>query len=260
MHTDTQVVTLVFTIVTGIGVLLQAGVLLGMFMGLRETQKKIHALTDQIEKHVLPLIHNSRGLMEDLTPQVKKIAANLVDVTASVKAQTETVRTVVEDVTVRTRKQTARADGMVTNALNTLAQAGAAVERGVSGPLRQVSGVLNGLRVGIDTLRTKDPVVTGPGASHVSAPSISSVGRPDSPFTTASSPLRSVVPTADTPRPGGSFTDLDVRGAADQSVASGGHSGNREVLSDESSAAAEASAAAANFVREHAAATSAERH
>ena len=258
MHTDTQIVELVFTIVTGIGVLLQAAVLLGMFLGLRETQKKIHALTEQIQEHVLPLLHNSRGLMEDLTPQVKKIASNLVDVSNSVKTQTEHVKTVVEDVTDRTRKQTARADGMVTGALNSLAQAGAAVERGIAAPLRQVSGVLNGLRAGIDTLRVKEPSVIKSPAGRVpstprmplATPSASSSTEAGTPV----SPLRSVVPAADTPRPGVSASDSTLQSAVDRIV----NTENR-FASITDTTPEEASAAAARFVRDRAAATSNDR-
>lgn len=244
MHTDTQIVELVFTIVTGIGVLLQAGVLLGMFLGLRETQKKIHALTEKIEDHVLPLMQNSRGLMEDLTPQVKKIASNLVDVSNTLKTQTENVKTVVEDVTERTRKQTARADGMVTGALNSIAHAGAAVERGISAPLRQVSGVLNGLRAGLDTLRVKESGVARPAAARIPAPSRVSVA----PAPTGS-PLRSVTPTADTPRPVATGSDTSLQDAVNRIVANETRSASITETTPE-----DASAAAARFVRDRAAA------
>ena len=257
MHTDTQIVELVFTIVTGIGVLLQAAVLLGMFLGLRETQKKIHALTDQIQQHVLPLLHNSRGLMEDLTPQVKKIAANVVDISSTVKAQTENVKTVVEDVTERTRKQTARADGMVTGALNTLAQAGAAVERGIASPLRQVSGVLNGLRAGLDTLRVKDASVIKPIGRVASSPRV--------PLTTPfsedpgaanvpASPARSVVPAADTLRSSISTSDASVQNAVNRIV-----NAESRPMPISATKPEETSAGVASFVSERAAATSNDR-
>jgi hypothetical protein len=88
MHIDAQQVTLIFTIVTGCGVLLQAGVLLGMYLALRETQKRVHAITENIEDHVLPLLSNSRGLMEDLSPKLKIITANMVEASATLRSQT----------------------------------------------------------------------------------------------------------------------------------------------------------------------------
>jgi methyl-accepting chemotaxis protein len=157
MHMDAQTVTLIFTIVTGVGVLLQACVLLGMFIALRQTQKKVHALTEKIEDHVLPLVSSSRGLIDDLSPKVKIITANLVETSATLRSQSEQVKTVVDDVSARARQQTARVDGMVTGALNSIVQVTSAVERRIAGPLRQVSGVLDGLRAGIEALKAKDP-------------------------------------------------------------------------------------------------------
>jgi methyl-accepting chemotaxis protein len=157
MHMDAQTVTLIFTIVTGVGVLLQAFVLLGMFFALKQTQKKVHALSESIEDHVLPLVASSRGLIDDLSPKLKIITANLVDASATLRSQSEQVKSVVDDISSRTRQQTARVDGMVTSALNSINQATAAVERTIAVPLRQVNSVLNGLRAGIEALKGKDP-------------------------------------------------------------------------------------------------------
>jgi hypothetical protein len=223
MHMDAQVVTLVFTIVTGVGVLLQACVLLGMFLALRETQKKVHALTDKIEDHVLPVISHSRGMLEDFSPKLKIITSNLVEASATLRSQTEQVKIVVEDISKRTRQQTARVDGMVTGALNTINQATTAVERGIAGPLRQVSSMLNGLRAGIDTLKS-GPKTTAPSPTRKPAPPVAPpIPRP-----------ASTAPAASTPMPVSS-----------------------SVISD--TTPEEASAAAARFVRDRAAATSSDR-
>jgi hypothetical protein len=45
---------------------------------------------------------------------------------------------------------------MVTGLLNNVTHATTTLEKGIAAPLRQVSGVLNGLRAGLETLRAKD--------------------------------------------------------------------------------------------------------
>jgi len=223
MHVDAQIVTLVFTIVTGVGVLLQAGVLLGMFIALRQTQKRVHALTEKIEDHVLPLTVHSRELLTDLTPKIRTITANLVEASATLRSQTEQVKTVVDDISSRTRQQTARVDGIVTSTLNSLQSATSAIERGIAAPLRQVSGVLNGLRAGLETLSGKDarPVAKpAPRASQPPPP------QPVAPPVVSTTP---VAATPVTPRPFVNASDLTPE---------------------------EASAAAARFVRDRAAAAS----
>jgi hypothetical protein len=177
MHIDAQVVTLVFTIVTGVGVLLQAFVLLGMFLGLRETHKKIHSISERVEGDIVPLVANIREIVHDLTPKIQTISSNLVETSVTVKTQAANVSNVVQDVSNRTRQQTARVDGIVTHALNTLSQASIAVERGISAPLRQFNGLLSGLRAGFDTLRAKEsetvrraPLPPAPAARPVAQP------------------------------------------------------------------------------------------
>jgi hypothetical protein len=52
--------------------------------------------------------------------------------------------------------QVSRVDEMATAILDGLTQTTAAVQHGIATPLKQVSGVLNGLRAGLDVLRKKD--------------------------------------------------------------------------------------------------------
>ena len=175
MHIDAQVVTLVFTIVTGVGVLLQAAVLFAIFLGLKETGKKLREVTARLEEAVTPLVSTSRNLVEDLSPKIKHITTNLVGASDTLRKQAENVGTVVNDVTARSQKQTARVDSMISGALDSIGSASAAVERGISSPLRKVNGMLAGLRAGVETLRTNQPAPavrrkTPPAAPAYSAP------------------------------------------------------------------------------------------
>ncbi len=184
MHMDAQTVTLIFTIVTGIGVLLQAAVLFGIALGLRETQKKLLGLTERLEEHIVPVISTSRGLLEDISPKVKTITSNLVDASGTLRAQAENVGHVVNDAAARTSRQTARVDSMISSTLNNIGNATAAVEKSIAGPLRQVNGVLAGLRAGIETLgarpgqRPVKPTETRTTAGFTASDSASTSGTP----------------------------------------------------------------------------------
>jgi hypothetical protein len=52
--------------------------------------------------------------------------------------------------------QAERVDDMVTGTLNSIAYATASLQRFVSGPARQVGAIFNGLRAGIDVLRSRE--------------------------------------------------------------------------------------------------------
>ncbi len=49
-----QIVWIVFTAVTSIGVLIQAFVLLAMFFAVKKTAAEVHELSDQLKQHLFP--------------------------------------------------------------------------------------------------------------------------------------------------------------------------------------------------------------
>jgi hypothetical protein len=60
-------------------------------------------------------------------------------------------------VTTRAQAQAARVDGMVKGTLDQVTYAVHAVEAGIAAPVRQMSGILNGIRAGVEVLRKKTP-------------------------------------------------------------------------------------------------------
>ena len=90
-------------------------------------------------------------------PRLKIATTNLVEASHTLRAQAEQINKTVTDVAGMAQTQASRVDDMATAVLDGLTQATAAVQHGISTPLKQVSGVLSGLRAGFDTLRRKSP-------------------------------------------------------------------------------------------------------
>ena len=164
-----EVIFIIFTAVTSIGVLIQAFVLLAMFFAVRKATGELHEVSDQLKQHLVPTLATARNLVEDLSPKVKVATSNLVEASGVLRSQAEHINKTVNQVTDRANAQITRVDEMATAVLDGLTQATAAVQHGISTPLKQVSGVLNGLRAGLDVLRKKDhPThVEGDGSSFV---------------------------------------------------------------------------------------------
>jgi hypothetical protein len=145
----------IFTAATALGVLIQAGVLLGMAFGLRRLQVKLEHILNHTTEHALPLIASTKATLEDLSPKLKTISANLVDISETLKSESHNIKGSVDDVLLRTRAQTARVDEMVSGTLDGISQASAAIQHGIEVPLRHISGLFNGLRAGLETFRAK---------------------------------------------------------------------------------------------------------
>ncbi|HEX3436233.1 MAG TPA: hypothetical protein VHT24_05640 [Pseudacidobacterium sp.] len=151
-----QVMFFIFTFVISVGVLIQAFVLLAMFLAVKKTAQETRELSSQLKQHLVPAISIARNLIEDVSPKVKVATSNLVQTTETLRSQAENINKTVKGVTGMAQAQAERVDEMATAVLNGVTEATAAVQHGIAAPLRQVAGVLNGLRAGYDVLRKKE--------------------------------------------------------------------------------------------------------
>src|ERR1700761_2778189 len=157
MDKSSQTLLLIFVAVAAISILMQAGFTVAMFLGVRKAQKKVMALAEDVRLHALPVIMSSREVIQDFTPKFKTITENLEATTTVLRAKAEQIGTVVGDVTSKAQVQANRVDGMVKVTLDQLTNAVHAIEHGIAVPVRQVNGIINGLRAGVDVLRQKNP-------------------------------------------------------------------------------------------------------
>jgi hypothetical protein len=157
MDNTTQTLLVIFVAVAAISILMQAGFTVAIFIGSRKAQKKLMELADDVRLHALPVIMSSREVVQDISPKLKAITENLTVTTATLRSKADQIGVVVSDVTNRAHAQASRVDGMVKSTLDGLTSAVQAIEHGVAAPVRQVNGVINGLRAGVDVLRKKTP-------------------------------------------------------------------------------------------------------
>jgi hypothetical protein len=157
MDKSSQTLLVIFIAIAAISILMQAGFTVAMFLATRKAQKKIMTLVDDVRLHALPAIMSSRELIQDVTPKLKLITENLTSTTATLRAKADKIGGVVDNVADRAQVQASRVDGMVKGTLDQLTHAVHAIEQGVAVPVRQVNGILNGLRAGMDVMMKKTP-------------------------------------------------------------------------------------------------------
>lgn len=126
--------------------------------------QRLDKLGNSFEQRTGPILEKTNLLLEDLTPKVRSISENVEQLSYTVRAKvdelgatmTEVNRTV-EEINVRTRVQVARADAIVTDAMEATEGISTAVQEGIRVPLRQVAGVIAGVKAGIETLVSRFP-------------------------------------------------------------------------------------------------------
>jgi hypothetical protein len=157
MTLNTETILIVFVALTGVAVLLQACILVAIYISLRKTAKSVLEVTEDLKATVVPMVHSTRELVERITPQVITVSAGLAELTETLKRESAGVTFSATDILQRVSKQMQRLDAMLTSALNALERATVVVETAVSAPVRQVNGVLAAIRAVVDTYRSETP-------------------------------------------------------------------------------------------------------
>src|SRR5258708_28590402 len=142
--------TTIFIGVTALAVILQAGLLLGMYLAMRKTTTRLESLADEVKVKALPAIDSAQSLLADIRPKVQVIAENLVETTATVRGQVPRVDATVNDVVDRARLQVIRADELLSRTLDKVEATSEAVHRTVVSPFRHVSGLIHGVTAGVE--------------------------------------------------------------------------------------------------------------
>ena len=141
-----------FILLTGIAVLLQAGVLIAIFVVLRKTSTKMEALATEVKTKVLPTIAQAEAMLTEIRPKVEAIAEQVQESTAMVRNQVERVDATVHDVVDRARLQIIRTDELFTRTLDRVERTSDIVHKTVISPVRQISGLMQGVTVGLEFL------------------------------------------------------------------------------------------------------------
>ncbi len=144
--------TPLFIALTGIAVLLQAGVLIAIFVVLRKTSANMESLANEVKTKVLPTITQAEALLTEIRPRVEAIAEQVQDSVALVHNQVERIDATVHDVVDRARLQIIRTDELFTRTLDRVERTSDVVQRTVVSPVRQISGLMQGITVGLEFL------------------------------------------------------------------------------------------------------------
>ncbi len=144
--------TMVFIAVTAAAVLLQAGILVGMYLAMRKSSARMEALAVEVKTKALPTLETAQAMLAELRPKLTVIADNLEHTTHSVRSQVERMDATVTDAVDRARLQLIRGDELLTRTLDRVEETSDMVHKTVVSPVRQFSGLIQGVTAGIEFL------------------------------------------------------------------------------------------------------------
>ncbi len=139
-----------FIICTAVAVMIQAAILVALYVAVRKTSSRVDALANEVTTKALPTIETAREMLVELRPRVTDIVANVEHSVRTARAQVERLDATVSDIVDRTRLQVIRADELVNRTMDRVEQTTDMVHRTVVSPIRQLSGLAQGLTAGLE--------------------------------------------------------------------------------------------------------------
>ena len=136
----------IFIIATAVAVIIQAGILVGLFFAVRKTTQRV----DTLATKAIPTIETAQSMMVELRPRITDIVTHVDESARMARAQMERLDVTVSDVVDRTRLQVIRADELVSRTMDRVEETSDMVHKTVISPIRQLSGLVTGLSAGLE--------------------------------------------------------------------------------------------------------------
>jgi methyl-accepting chemotaxis protein len=166
-NTNLEFLFIIFIGITGFAVLLQAGILLAMFLVVRKAVKIGMERTDEFKEKLTPvlevshkflttghdLIDSTRAIVAKIDPRIESTVKEIEKMTQELHSQVTRLQQSVDDVAQKARHHVDRVDGMTTSFLNSVDRAGKFVNQAVDVPVRHAAGIVAAVRAVVETLR-----------------------------------------------------------------------------------------------------------
>jgi hypothetical protein len=135
----------VFVAVSAAALIFQAAMLYGTYKASRELRDRIVPLTVKVDA----LVDVSRTTIDEARTKMGEIATRTNQILDVAKQQMETVEEVLEDASLRTRRQLRNAEIVVEDALARAQETVELVHKGILTPIRGINGVAAGVRAAL---------------------------------------------------------------------------------------------------------------
>lgn len=126
-------------------------------IALLKVKRDVTVLLNSVKEKSTPMIATANDLVRTMSPKVQSITDDIGKISHVVRTQITDVESTISDLNSKTRLQADRVNGMVSQTLDTTSHVAQTVENGIKTPLREISGVLAGVKAGLDVLLRKDP-------------------------------------------------------------------------------------------------------
>ena len=139
-----------FIAATAFAVVIQAGILVGLYLAVRKSTAKMEALAAEFKSKALPTMETAQNMLVELRPKIEAMTTNVTESSAVVRNQIHRLDATLTDVLDRTRLQVIRADELLNRTMDRVEETSEVVHKTVLSPLRQVNGFMTAISTGVE--------------------------------------------------------------------------------------------------------------
>jgi hypothetical protein len=144
-----------FVAVTALAILVQAVVLIALFVALRKTATQVQQTVTDLNAKVAPLVSQVQALVEDVSPRIAGIVADASEITRLARGEAQKMDRILSEALERLRMQLIHVDHVLTGAMEAVEEAGSHLRQTVWGPVVKATALIRGVQAGIDFFRNE---------------------------------------------------------------------------------------------------------
>lgn len=144
-----------FIIVASVALLVQVGILIGLFFQVRRTTESVNKMVTDLHTRAGPLLTRAQILLDDTQPKISNLVDDASHIVYLARDQAQKMDRVFSEASDRLRGQLVRADRILTGTLEAVEDAGVHMRRNFWGPVQKASALVHGIKIGLDVLRSR---------------------------------------------------------------------------------------------------------
>jgi hypothetical protein len=145
----------VFSLVAAVALVVQVIILTALFFELRRTTENMNRLVGDLHTRIGPILTRVQILLDDTQPKISNMVNDAAHVVYLARGQAQKIDRVVTDAADRLRGQLVHADRILTGTLEAVEDAGMKFRSNFWRPLQKASALVQGIKVGLDLLRSR---------------------------------------------------------------------------------------------------------
>jgi ElaB/YqjD/DUF883 family membrane-anchored ribosome-binding protein len=161
---DHEIIELACIALGALALVMQTLILFALYRGVSKSTQSMKNEIEDLRSAVMPIVETTRVLVDTtrqfvarVTPQMESTVTDLAVLARGLREQAADVEATAEEILGRVRKQTGRIDTMFSGTLDAVDKASTFVAEAVGKPVRQLSGLLAGIKAIVESLRASDP-------------------------------------------------------------------------------------------------------